>query len=65
MSDTTDEVLTSAAAARLAGVTPDTIRGWTRSGRLPSVETTTGQRLIRRTALDLYLLETRGQEVNA
>ena len=65
MSDTTDEVLTSAAAARLAGVAPDTIRGWTRSGRLPSVETTTGQRLIRRKALDLYLLETRGSDDNS
>jgi excisionase family DNA binding protein len=53
MTDT--ELLTSADAARVASVTPATVRGWTSSGALPSVTTPSGQRIIRRADLDAYI----------
>jgi DNA-binding transcriptional MerR regulator len=39
--------LTTLAAARLAERSPETIRAWERTGRLPAVRTTSGQRLFR------------------
>ena len=57
---TRTELLTSADAAKLADVTPNTVRVWTSSGALESMSTPSGQRLIRRSDLDRFL-ETREQ----
>ena len=54
------ELLTSADAAKLADVTPNTVREWTSSGALPSITTPSGQRIIRRADLSAYI-ETREQ----
>jgi len=44
-----EEVLLSTAdAAKLLGVVPDTVRLWNRSGRLPAMKTQGGIRLFRR-----------------
>ena len=51
------DLLLSADAAVIAGVTPDSIRNWTRTGRLPSVATPGGVRLIRRGDLDRLIAE--------
>ena len=59
-SDLDRQLLTSADAARLADVTPNTVRGWTASGALRSMSTPSGQRLIQRADLDAYI-ETREQ----
>jgi DNA-binding transcriptional MerR regulator len=57
---TRTELLTSADAAKVADVTPATIRTWTASGALPSMSTPSGQRIIRRADLIAYI-ETREQ----
>jgi len=57
---TRTELLTSADAAKLADVTPNTVRVWTSSGALESMSTPSGQRIIRRADLDAYI-ETREQ----
>jgi len=40
------ELLTTLSAARLAGVSSETIRLWDRLGKLRSIRTTSGQRLF-------------------
>jgi DNA-binding transcriptional MerR regulator len=53
------EVFLSAAdVARLTGVTPATVRYWTRTGRLPvAVQSESGIRLFRRADAERLLLE--------
>ena len=52
-----DDFLCSADAARIAGVTPNAVRLWTKTGALPSIETPGGVRLILRADLDVYLAD--------
>jgi excisionase family DNA binding protein len=40
--------LLTSSAARILNVTPDTVRAWERSGRLPAVKTDRGVRLFDR-----------------
>lgn len=46
------EILTSSGAARLIGVSLDTLRLWTRAGRIPHVRTDNGMALYRRDELE-------------
>jgi DNA-binding transcriptional MerR regulator len=46
MQDTKDAPLTTLDAAKLADVSPETIRAWERLGRLPAVRTSSGQRIF-------------------
>ncbi len=52
-----DQFLLSSEAARIAQCAAATVREWTRSGRLPSVSTPTGVRIIRRADLERLLTE--------
>ena len=51
-----DERLTTSAAARVAGVSEQTVRSWARSGRLPVIATPLGM-LIDRAALGQVIAE--------
>jgi len=50
-----DDLLSVTAAARMAGVSPDTIRNWCDKGDLPSVRTAGGHRRISSRGLDSLL----------
>jgi DNA-binding transcriptional MerR regulator len=53
-----DELLTTASAARLAGVVPDTLRLWNRLGKIvPAFITPTGVRLYRRDQVERLVRE--------
>src|SRR3990167_5906237 len=47
--------MTVGEAAHLAGVSPDTVRLWHRTGKLRALRTSTGVRLFERVDLELYL----------
>jgi len=57
----TDRTLTPSAAARVAGVSEQTLRAWLKSGRLPHSSTPLG-RLVDRADLDQFLARRRAQE---
>lgn len=50
-------LLLSADAARLAGVTPATVRAWERDGKLNASRTPSGVRLFRRTDVEEIVAE--------
>ncbi len=50
-----ERILTPGPAARRAGVTPETIRKWADTGRLPCRRTETGVRLFDITELDRFV----------
>lgn len=49
------EFLTSSDVARLAGVTPDTVRSWERAGKLKATRTAGGTRLFVRAAVLAFI----------
>ncbi|GEM_PF-5012240 len=56
--DRDDAVLcTTVDVARLAGVTPEAVRGWERSGALPALRTPSGVRVFRRRDVKQFLAE--------
>jgi molybdopterin-binding protein len=59
-----DDRLRLGEAAEILGVSPDTVRRWTKDGRLPAVRTSGGQRLVRRADVARLLADRRraGQE---
>lgn len=57
-----DPLLLPAEAARLAGVTPATVRLWTNCGKLRATRTPSGVRLIRRSDLE-RLIDSRRSSV--
>jgi excisionase family DNA binding protein len=59
MSQLPDVPLTTAEAAKIAGVVPATIRLWENSGRLHAIRTTSGQRLFTRADLERAITERR------
>jgi excisionase family DNA binding protein len=59
--DTTDDFLTTASVARMAGRTPDTVRHWERSGVLHAIRLAGGQRLFRRDVVERFLQSRRGE----
>ena len=55
------ELLTTADAARIAGVVPDTLRLWQRLGKIqPAFQTPSGIRLYRRDDVERRVFELRG-----
>jgi len=52
-----DQLLTSGDAARVAGVSVDSIRNWADNGRLPSIRTAGGVRLFTRQDLERVVQE--------
>lgn len=46
------EYLTVSEAAKALGVAPDTVRWWTRTGRLDAIRTETGVRFFRRSDVE-------------
>jgi len=59
---TVDELLTAGDAAKIAEVSPDTIRNWSDNGRLPSVRTAGGVRLFERSAVDRVVSERQARQ---
>ena len=55
--DSKDELLTPAAVARLAAITPQAVRLWADQGRLPYVKTSGGWRLFRRADVEHHIAE--------
>ncbi len=55
--DIVDAFLTCALVARLAEVTPETVRAWERRRLLPAQRTASGIRLFRRQDVDAFLRE--------
>lgn len=51
------DLLMSADVARLAGVTPATVRWWETHGLLPAKKTTSGRRVFLRSDVDVFLAE--------
>jgi excisionase family DNA binding protein len=49
------ELLTPGEAARLLGVTPNTVTRWSRAGRMPAIQTMGGHRRFRRTEVERVL----------
>jgi excisionase family DNA binding protein len=52
-----NELLTPHDVAKLAGVTPSTVRAWADLGRLPVTRTVSKMRLFRREDVDRFLAE--------
>ena len=59
------EWLSLAAAAELLGVHPNTLRRWSRAGRVPSQRTPGGHRRFERAALDAWLARRAGAPLAA
>ncbi len=57
MEDNSEDFLTPAEVARLAGVTPAAVRLWADSGRLPVLRTPAGLRLFRRADVNHHLTD--------
>jgi len=57
-----EELLTVHDVAKLAGVTPASVRVWANLGRLPAERTVSGTRLFRRADVTKWLRERERQE---
>lgn len=55
MAETPDDLIPVSDAARILGVSPETVRRWERMGRLNSIRTLGGQRRYRRGDLTEHL----------
>jgi len=52
-----DDLLLPSEAARIIGVSPDSVRGYAASGKLPCMRTVSGRRLFRRSDVDALVVQ--------